>query len=249
MNEPAHPDARARVIAAIRNAAEAAFGDEIPAGTTVVASPDRAGSNLAVAYPFGDRTIVWCAPGPISVTLEPLNGPVALSNQEFRARIEQLGGVFVGAGHHRVLSSPAPDPQIEPLRLVALDRDDAADVALIAAFVEHCSADDLNEAEVAIDQLDEAIVGVLDGSGALAAYASARRWFFDASFDDVAVITHPAHRGHGLGTAAVAALSQRRQRSGRTMFYGCNVENHASGALAEAAGFELVHTVTAVSFG
>ncbi len=122
-------------------------------------------------------------------------------------------------------------------------------MALIAAFVEHCPGDDLDEAELGMDRLDEAIVGVLDGSGDLAAYAGARPWVFDASFDDIAVITRPDHRGCGLGTAAVSALSQRRQRSGRTMFYGCDVRNPASSRVAEAAGFELVHTVTAVSFG
>ena len=100
-----------------------------------------------------------------------------------------------------------------------------------------------------MDRLDEAIVGVLDGSGALTAYAGARPWVFDASFDDVAVITRPDHRGRGMGTAAVAELSRRRQRSGRTMFYGCDVENMASSRVAEAAGFELVYTATAVSFG
>ena len=113
VNQPTRPDARTRLIAAITDAAAAAFGAELPTGTTVVASPARAGSNVAVAHPLGDRTIVWCSPGPISVTLDPLNGEAALGNEDFLDRTRQLGGVFVGAGQYRVLSTAAPDPLVE----------------------------------------------------------------------------------------------------------------------------------------
>jgi RimJ/RimL family protein N-acetyltransferase len=248
MTLPSDPDPAALLVEAVSAAASSTLGRELPAGTTVVGSPDREGSKFAVAYPLGDRTIVWCAPAR-RAALETLNGPVALGNDEFVVRATELGGVFDGRGHQRVLARPAPDPAVEPSRLVVLDRDDADDRRLIAAFVDRCSADDLDDAELAMDELDEAIVGVLDASGALASYASARPWRFDARFDDVAVITRPDQRGRGLGTAAVAALSRRRQRVGRMMFYNCDVDNLGSNGVAEAAGFELVYTVTAVSFG
>ena len=244
----AHGSAAARLVAAVTAAATECLGRELPLGTTVVTSPAREGSAIAVAYPLGPRTIVWCAPA-LSDTLMPLNGPSALSNDEFVLRAGDLGGALEGAAHHRVLPIPAPDPAIEAWRLMVLDRDDASHRMLISAFIDHCSDDDLDEAELDMDQLDEAIVGVLDESGALASYASARPWVFDAQCDDVAVITRPDHRGQGLGTAAVAAFSQRRQRIGRTMFYSCDVENVGSSRLAEAVGFELVYTVAGVSFG
>jgi GNAT superfamily N-acetyltransferase len=248
MTPPIDPDPAALLVEAVSAAASSTLGRVVPAGTTVVASPDREGSDLAVAYPLGDRTIVWCAP-ELGARLATLTGPVALDNDEFVVRATALGGVFDGTGHQRVLARPAPDPTVEPLRLVVLDRDDVDDRRLIAAFVDRCSADDLDEAELDLDELDEAIVGVLDPSGALASYASARPWRFDARFDDVAVITRADQRGQGLGTAAVAALSQRRQRAGRMMFYNCSADNLGSNGVAEAAGFELVYTVTAVSFG
>jgi RimJ/RimL family protein N-acetyltransferase len=245
---PIDPDPAALLVDAVCAAASSALGRELPSGTAVVPSPDREGSQVAVAYPLGDRTVVWCAP-KLGAQLEALNDPVALDNDEFVARAVALGGVFDGAGRQRVLSRSAPEPAVDPSRLVVLDRDDAEDRRLIAAFVDRCSADDLDDAELDMDELDEAIVGVLDLSGALASYASARPWRFDARFDDVAVITRPDQRGHGLGTAAVAALSRRRQRIGRMMFYNCAVDNLGSNGVAEAAGFELVYTVTAVSFG
>lgn len=238
----------ARLVVAVTAAASDTLGREVPLGTTVVASAAREGSTIAVAYPLGRRTIIWCAPA-LRTALASLNGPVALSNDEFTVAAGGLGGVFNGAGHHRVLSKPAPDPAVESSRLVVLDRNDLGDRTLISGFVDRCSDDDLDEAELDMDQLDEAMVGVLDESGALASYASARPWVFDAQFDDVAVITRPDHRGRGLGTAAVAALSQRRQQVGRSMFYNCDVDNLGSNRLAEAVGFELVYTVTGVSFG
>jgi GNAT superfamily N-acetyltransferase len=203
---------------------------------------------LAVAYPLGERTIVWCARS-LASKLTPLNGPSALSNDEFIARAIELGGVYEGAGHQRVLPGPAPEPAVDSSRLVVLDRGDADHRGLIAAFVDRCSDDDLDEAELSMELLDEAIVGVLDDAGALASYAGSRPWVFDAGFDEVAVITRPDQRGRGLGAAAVAELSRRRQAVGRSMFYNCDVDNIGSSRLAESVGFELVYTVTGVSFG
>jgi GNAT superfamily N-acetyltransferase len=238
----------ARLVSAVTTAAGEASGGELPPGTTVVASPTRDGSTLAVAYPLGERTVVWCAPG-LATTLAPLNVPIALSNDDFTARAVELGGVYDGAGHQRVLPGPAPDPAVESSRLVVLDRGVGDHRALIAAFVARCSDDDLDEAELSMESLDEAIVGVLGDDGALVSYASARPWVFDPGFDDVAVITRPDQRGRGLGAAAVAALCRRRQADGREMFYNCDVANTGSNRLAEAVGFELVYTVTGVSFG
>jgi GNAT superfamily N-acetyltransferase len=248
MTRDSQLDAADRLIAAVTTAAGDALGCEPPTGTAIVASEAREGSKLAVAYPLAERTIVWCAPG-LASRLAPLEGPTVLDNDEFTARASELGGVYEGAGHHRVLARPAPEPAVETSRLVVLDRGDAEHRALIAAFIDRCSDDDLDEAELSIELLDEAIVGVLDDAGALVSYASSRPWVFDACFDDVAVITRPDQRGRGLGAAAVAELSRRRQAVGHSMFYSCDIENIGSSRLAESVGFQLVYTVTAVSFG
>lgn len=240
--------AAVRLVAAITNAAGTALGHDLSRGTTVVGHADRIGSTMAVAYPLGDCTIVWCSP-ELQDLLTSLNDPSPLDNDEFVDRCAALGGVVTGSGHHRVLSRPAPEPAVDPAQLISLDRDEAADRVLITAFVSACSQDDLDEAELTMDDLDEALVAVLGADGAIASLAGARPWRYDETFDDIAVITHPDHRGHGYGTAAVAALSRRRQRTGRTMFYNCDVDNVGSNRVAEAAGFELVFTVTGVSFG
>lgn len=236
-----------RYRSAVLNAAASDLGTELAPGTTVVASAHRRSSSLAVAYPLGDRTIVWCSP-ELAPRLAPIGQVGAMSCEQFVDAASGLGGRFEGAGHHRVLPDASPGRRIEGYRFTTLDRDDARDRALIGAFVAGCSADDLDEAELAMDELDAAIAVLVDEAGSIASYASARPWSVDAAFDDVAVITHPDHRGRGLGTAVVGEFARQRRRQGRLLFYNCDVENVGSNRVAVAAGFQQVCTVVAVAF-
>ena len=54
--------ARDRYTAGVVAAAEAKLGERIGAGTTIVADPERVGSNAAVIYPLARHTLVWCGP-------------------------------------------------------------------------------------------------------------------------------------------------------------------------------------------
>lgn len=222
-------------------------GAHVPIGTTIVGAADRVGSSVAVAYPLGDRTIIFCSSDTAS-KLAPIEQPRAVSGDEFVEAASALGGAFVGAGDHCVLDRDPITRPVDGLVPVDLDRDAAADRARIAAFVAACPEDDLDEAELAMDELDPAIVALVDSGGAIASYASGRPWQFDDDFDDIAVITNPARRGRGLGSAVVAELAVRRRRQGRQLFYGYNVDNAGSKRVARAAGFDVVCTVSAVDF-
>ncbi len=246
------PDPKLQYFSAVLEAARRDLGRDLPHGTTVVASADREGSTAAVAYPLGERTVIWCAPA-IATRLSSLDQPDALTVDEFVAAGELLGGTFGGRGRNLVLTS-------EPAALrdhrhgaieygpIELDRDAGSDRELLAAFVAACSQDDLDEAELDMEELDPAILVLVDTAGSIASYASGRPWALDADFDDIAVITHPDHRGRRLGAIAVAEFARRRQRAGRMMFYNHNVENKGSNRVAETVGFEAVTTVAAVTF-
>lgn len=236
-----------RFFAAIRAAICRDLGAELSAGTTVVASVDRENSPVVVAYPMGPETVVWCSP-QLRPRLDSLGGSHALSGDEFVTAAVALGGQYLGVGNHRLLIG-APRPPAEPSPpIVELDRDDENHRAMIARLIDGCSELDLSQADLHVDKLDAKIVAVLDGSGEIASLASVRPWFFDADFDDVAVITHPAHRGRGFGVAAVATLSLQQQQRGRMITYNCKADNAWSNRVADSVGFQLVNTVVAVSF-
>ncbi len=241
------PDPALRFAGAVSAAAEVDLGRELSLGTTVVGSPRREGSTLAVAYPLGDRTVIWCAP-TLAPRLSTLNRPDAVTGDEFLAAAESLGASFVGRGHLRVLTGEPASLSRHGYDVIELDRDEPADRGLLAAFTAGCSEDDLDEAELDLHELDPAIVVLVDETGSIASYASGRPWALDADFDDIAVLTHPDHRGRRLGAAVVAEFARRRQRSGRLLLYNHNVENHGSERVAQTVGFEVMNTVVAVGF-
>ncbi len=232
---------------AVQAAAGAEVGHVLPVGTSVVGAAARKGSTSVVAYPMGDRTIIWCAPD-VAPRLASLDGQPALSNDEFVQAATELGGIQGGWGRFRVLEGRPPVPDIDPAQIRALDRDNAADRAFIADFIAGCSTSDLDEAELNINELDPVILALLDASGAAAAMVYGMPWMFDADFDDIGIITRPDCRGRGLGTAAVAYFARQQQRVGRLPLYGCDTENIGSDRLAESVGFSLVQTVASLRF-
>jgi hypothetical protein len=247
MAASASTDPVRRLLDAVSAKASGSLGRALPAGTTVVPSTDREGSTSVVAYPLGDRTVIWCAPA-LAPQLKSLNGPDALTADEYLAAAAELGGAFVGMGRCRVLNTEPKTPSHEGYDLIELDRDNEADRQLLAAFIAACPKDDLDEAELDIDDLDPAIVVAVAPDGSIASYASGRDWWMDADFDDVGVVTHPDHRGHRLGAVVVAEFAKQRMSAGRLMFYNCDVENLGSNRVAETVGFELVVTVAAARF-
>jgi hypothetical protein len=245
---PADADPRRHYTEAVLRRAANDLGRPVPTGTTVVGASDRDGSTTAVVYPLDGRTIVWCAPALVE-RLAPLGGEHPASIEEVVAAAEHLGGSFVGAGRHRVMRGSPRITDTGGHRLVTLDRDEPDDRARLAAFVSACPPDDLDEAELDMDDLDPAIAALVDREGAIVAYASARPWDVAPEFDDIAVITRPDRRGLGLAAAVVGAFSRRRLDAGRLLFYNCDVENTGSNAVAERVGFELVCSVGAIAVG
>lgn len=242
------PDATDRYVAGVLRSAAAKLGTDTLDATTVIADPERIGSDVAVIYPLEQHTLIWCSPDH-APGLASLAADTPIGDRAAVDALRRHGGEVAGAGNHRVLpAEPIVVGAAADMRITPLDPTDPHALALLRAFVDDCDADDLDEAELDMDDLDDTIVVALDGTGAIAALSSVRPWSIDPAFDDIAVITHPRHRRRGLGAATVAALSAQQREAGRLLFYSCGVDNVGSNRVAESVGFEMVATVTAVSF-
>ncbi|MCP4225663.1 MAG: GNAT family N-acetyltransferase [Actinomycetia bacterium] len=217
-------------------------------GTVVVPEPKRAGSSMAVAYQLDHLCVIRTDPG-LSDAVERLASPtVTRSSEEVTGWAEDQGWLFIDGGDSHLIN---PDRMVvcdspPETTSVVLDRDEPRDVDLIAELIEGCSRDDLDDAEIDLDDLDPLIVGLVDDKGRIGAYASGRPWDDDALYDDIGVITIADRRGQGWGAAVVNDFVGRSLELNRFPLYRCNWSNTASKALAMSLGFEQVVELVAV---
>ncbi len=233
-------------------AAETAVGRPVRGGTVVAPEEDRAGSGSATSYPTPSGTIVWCDPALVDSITQVLSGVThqAIDSMQFVHRATSHGATLSGFGNNRVLIDDLRQPEAtSALEIRRLDRDSGDDCETLAEFIAAASEDDLDEADLELDNLDPFIVGVFD-AGKMVAYGSGRPSEIDERFDDIGVLTHADHRGRGLGALAVSEFISRRvaSDSSRRMLYRCTTENAGSNALAASLGFTLAHTIGAVRF-
>lgn len=238
-------------FAALTDDAESVLGAPMRDGTVVVPAQGRAGSKSATSYPTPSGTIVWCDPDLVGV-LAGIHTEGAISSVEFVEWALASGASLVGFGNNRVLvdSLRRPQADVEGLVVRRLDPDDVDDRSKLAALVDASSEDDVDEADLDLDDLDPFIVGLLTADGVIAAYAAARPSEIDDTFEDIAVLTRPSFRRRGLGAAAVFEFVSARTVDDptRRFLYRCTTENAGSNALAESLGFTMAHTIGAVRF-
>ncbi len=65
-----------------------------------------------------------------------------------------------------------------------------------------------------------------DGTGSVTCYASGRPHDVEPSFDDIAVLTHPAWRKRRLGALTVHEFIRHRQAEDRGLRAGSSVASH-----------------------
>ena len=182
--------------------------------------------------------------------LASIESSSALSAEEFVAAAEDLGATLVGYGRNRVLDGDPRRPDADPGDLVVrhVGTDDAPPISMLDGLIAACDDDDVEEADLDLDHVDPTFTLLVAPDGTIAAYASGRPHDIEPSFDDIAVLTHPAWRGRRLGALAVHEFIRQRRAEGRHWLYRCNVDNVGSNRVAESLGFTLVTTIGAVSF-
>lgn len=218
------------------------LGDELidRPGTTVVADASRSGSRRVACYQLNAHAVLPCDPTVRSVTSELADGDVSLSDDDFRSWVATRGGMMLGQSVMKTQARALPTLDDRPGRLHVFDWSRPGDLELVQALVEASAAEDLVEAEVAMDELDDQAVGLVDDGGVLRAYASSRPFAMVPAFGDIGVIVRAGGRAGGWGRAVVAALiTELLQPAGVLPLYRCDpVENVGSDRLSAALGFE-----------
>lgn len=229
---------------------EAGIDVDVAAKPQTIVRPeaDRADSRMAVAYLIGQATVVRCDPAMAAELDDVASATATMSSDAFEAWALERGWEFIDGNDQHVLSADALQARSVPAgaTLFELDRENPEHQRLIAALLERNDADDVEEAEFDLDDLDPHIVGLLDDGGELRALASARVWDTDGDFDDIGVLTDEPIRGQGWGAAVVSAFCEASFARGRLPLYRCNWSRTASKATALSLGFEANMRLSAV---
>lgn len=213
-------------------------------GTTIAPDADRSGSRRVACYQIGAHAVLACDPGIVD-DLAPLQDTdVSLTDAAFREWSLDRGAEIVGDSVMRTQATLLP-PVAVPGQVHVLDWRKPIDVQLMQAFVDAADADDLDEAEVAMDDLDDQAVALLGSDGAIMAYASSRPYEETPAFGDIGVIVSADARRGGWGRAVVATLiTELLVPAGVIPLYRCSTENLGSFGLSSALGFESVLSLT-----
>lgn len=219
-------------------------------GTTACPGEERAGSGIVLAYHVGLHTVLWCDPD-LAELVKPLESDtVSLRDADFRAWSREVGGAIGGQAVMKTRGAGQVEVAESPGALHRFDWSRSADMALISDLIDASEVDDLEEAELALDSLDDLAVGVLDEKGRVVSFASARPFNYEPSFGDIGVLTRSRARSGGWGRAAVLGLiDDVLVPAGFEPLYRCDPANVGSDRLSAALGFEPALTLTAVTFG
>ncbi|MCL1671045.1 GNAT family N-acetyltransferase [Elizabethkingia ursingii] len=120
---------------------------------------------------------------------------------------------------------------IETIRLL-----NASDAEAFEYFVSSASEQDLDDAYV---ELDHWVVFGSFEDGKLVSAASMYPWGDDVKIADLGVLTLPDYRGKGHARNLVHTICKYTLQQGYEPQYRCQIDNHASVALAAASGLTL----------
>ncbi|TGV07234.1 N-acetyltransferase [Alcaligenaceae bacterium 429] len=163
-----------------------------------------------------------------------------VTESHLRVALSELGIVMHGADHLYYVPDYVPDevrqrwlsePDSPAIRKLTAD-----DAMSFSELEYHTSDDDLDMAQVAID--DWAAFGVWEQSGTLIGAASIYPWG-NEHIVDLGVFTLATVRGQGYATKLVRAVGRYAMTQHYELQYRSQADNHASIALAEAAGLAL----------
>jgi GNAT superfamily N-acetyltransferase len=114
------------------------------------------------------------------------------------------------------------------------------DNAYLHSLYDACTEEDLDEAEIYVDDPDPVIYGMF-AEEQLVAYASHRYW--NDVIADIGVLIHPNYRSRGLGKAVVSALCEWCIQNEVVPMYRVFSDHSHSLRIPQALGFKEMVTV------
>lgn len=207
-------------------------------GTELLPEAEFAGTRGIHIWTIGERAFARLDPSILDVARRALDrtaAPGALTTGHLRValnpdRIREIEESVLRYLYPADFRRAAPPPSL-PIRQLT-----TADAAALAEMEAACTPLEVEFGEVSVE--DEIGFGCFDGDR-LVAVATGYRL---TGFMDIGVLTHPAYRRRGLGTATVSALCEWCLEQRLIPQYRCLVTNTGSYQIAEALGFGLTFT-------
>lgn len=207
-------------------------------GVTVMGAPSRAENRVTAGYSLGDHLVITCDPAAEAMLRDAAAGAEPTLTG-WRDLAQSLSGELLGAGRMQLLADTGPvAPSVAEGYTLRIERSDDPEVlALLERFVEVSDDQELDDAEIYLEELDEIVHLVIGPDGHIAAYASGHPFAMAPAYSDIGVLTHADHRGKGLGAAAVRSLSNQLLADGIEPLYRCDEGNAGSVRLSGSIGF------------
>ncbi|NRS15513.1 GNAT family N-acetyltransferase [Brevibacillus sp. HB1.4B] len=160
----------------------------------------------------------------------------SLSESTFRQKLNEADITLHGADYLFYFSKADKNVLLHENLEGNLRRLTEQDEAVFFEFTSSASEQDLDDAYVELDHW--AVFGSFE-QNCLASAASMYPWEEDLQIADLGVLTLTSFRGQGHARQVVRSICKYAYGQGYEPQYRCQLDNHASTALAKAAGFTL----------
>ena len=176
-------------------------------GTSIIEEEDLINTGKVIIYTIDKRVVVRIDPSLVK--------ELSISEKHYKNSLldtAELSNLLNKNGYKVKEKSTLLDCYLDPKDFVEFKPEDKFiarelniddDKAYMDSFFGVCSEEDLDKADIFLDNLDPVNFGIFHESQ-LVAYASSRYW--ENTIADIGVLIHPKYRGKGLGKAVVSKL-------------------------------------------
>ena len=207
--------------------------------TKFIKEDDLVKTGKAIIYHLKNMCVVRMAPDLVGVIDDPVVFDKESSQISERKMQTLLEKSFKVSRENTLVDHFLDSSDFTPFRIkkgiTARQVDPQTGDDTLRAFYGECSAEDLDEAEIYVDEPDPVIFGLFENEQ-MVAYASHRYW--DGVIADIGVLVHPGFRSRGLGKAVVSRICEWCIQNDVIPMYRVFDGNAHSSRIPAALGFK-----------